>query len=99
MIVWIEVMFTKLQLRFNVKKDNKIIPEGLYCYSYNCDVNTEQSKTIFDMDVNICKYYRWLPGLNAGCTYVGFIGWDPCLGDQCKICSVKYGLNKEDYVE
>ena len=42
-----------------------------------------------------CKYYRSMKGHSAACTYVGFIGFNPCLGDQCKICGVDEVLNKE----
>jgi hypothetical protein len=32
----------------------------------------------------------------GGCTYLGFIGWDPLLGDQCKMCSENLHLDDED---
>ena len=35
-----------------------------------------------------------MKGHNAGCIYVGFIGFDSCLGDQCKICGVNIGYDE-----
>lgn len=87
----IEVLFTKIQRLFNIRKDSSVIPVGYYCY-----VNDEEKNKAEPIDgiwIKPCKYYRKMRRqLDAGCTYVGLIGFDACLGDQCKIC----GENEDD---
>ncbi len=71
---YIEIAIAKLMNLF-IKKDTAPIPDGLYCY-----------KWLGKEKVKMCKYYRFVGKEKHACTYVGFIGWDPCLSDQCKIC-------------
>jgi hypothetical protein len=82
---YVEVYFWKMLLFFGIEQSSKPIPKGYYCYV----PDIEKNKTVNDGSYYIkpCKYYRSVEGeLNAGCTYVGYIGFDPSLGDQCKIC-------------
>jgi hypothetical protein len=47
--------------------------------------------------IKTCKYYRSTPETKGvACTYIGYMGFDPCLYDQCKICGVKDKFEKED---
>ena len=44
----------------------------------------------FGYHIKPCKYYRYIDKKgNRACTYTGFIGFDACLYDQCKICGEK----------
>lgn len=91
-IIWfyIEIGYSKLLNIFNVKRNTSLIPKGMYCYTFDGTSGTDDSGYTW-FGTNSCKYYRSMKGMKAGCTYIGFIGWDPCLGDQCKIC----GENKD----
>jgi len=81
---YIEVLFSKLLHLFGVWYDVSIIPIGHYCYVPDNERNKEEP---FDgYWISPCKYYRGMKGSGAACVYVGFIGFDICLGDQCKIC-------------
>lgn len=86
---FIEVCWVKLLLVFNIWKDISPILCGMYCYVIDKEKN--EKEPIKDGSwIKNCKYYRYLKKQYAACTYLGFIGWDPCLGDQCKLCGEKY---------
>ena len=90
-VIWyyIEIGYTKFQRFFNIRKNTIPIPKDtLYCYDWDNEKNKPNIKKGYW--IKPCKYYRSMNGSSAGCTYVGFIGFNPCLGDQCKICGIKY---------
>ena len=83
---YIEIFFLKLARLVGIYPDSSIIPRGNYCYVIDDERN--KIEPIDGYWTKQCKYYRNMKGqLNAGCTYVAFIGEDVCLGDQCKICN------------
>lgn len=88
---YIEVYYWKLLFLFGVSRSTDGIPEDtVYCYKPDDEKN--QTAKNGEYWIKPCKYYRSLNGqLKAGCTYVGFIGDDLLLGDQCKICGEKEG--------
>lgn len=93
--IYVEVLWTKLLLFFGKRKDASVIPEGHYCYLFD-------GRTGFMPDgrswlgTKPCPYYRGMKGeLDAACTFVGFVGFDMCLGDQCKICGENYGKESD----
>lgn len=70
--VLIECVFTKIQRFFGYKKSIKPIPNNIsYCY---------------DENLKTCKYYRMIDNYYNACTFIGYIGDDILLNDQCKIC-------------
>ena len=91
---YVEIVYTKLLRLFNVRRSTSPIPKGTpYCYVRDDERNKKEP--IDGYWIKPCKYYRNMKGYNAACTYVGFIGFDPCLGDQCKICGVDDGFVDE----
>ena len=89
-VLWyhIEVLWAKILLKLGIEKSIDPIPGNTsYCYTWNEERN--EKEPIDGYWIKPCKYYRSMKGSNAGCTFVGFIGFEPCLGDQCKICGVK----------
>lgn len=92
---YVEILFTKIQRLFNVRKDSSVIPPGPYCYVIDEEKN--DLEPIDGIWVKVCKYYRSMRRqCYAGCTYVGFIGFDLCLGDQCKMCGKNEGKYWDD---
>jgi len=95
---YIEVGYAKLLRLFNVRRSISPIPKGTpYCYVW--DEERNKKEPINGYWIKPCKYYRSMKGSSAACTYVGFIGFDPCLGDQCKICGVNDGLDDDFLAE
>ena len=96
-VLWyyIEIGWAKLLLLFGIRKSTAPIPKGTpYCYVWDEEKN--KSEPIDGYWIKPCKYYRGMKGqCDAGCTYVGFIGFDVCLGDQCKICGVSTHNEKD----
>lgn len=91
-IMWyhIEVMWTKILRMFNIRYSTEPIPsDTLYCYEHDDERNKKEPCSDGGYWIKPCKYYRSMNGHNAACTYVGFIGFDLLLGDQCKMCGVK----------
>lgn len=88
LVIWyyIEIGWAKFINLLGFERDASVIPEGLYCYKFNGKTGIDdRGFTWYGTDV--CKYYRSMKNqCDAACTYCGFIGFDPCLGDQCKIC-------------
>jgi len=90
LVVYVEVAYARILCLLRINKSTSPIPEGHYCYVYDEERNKKEPLKNGGYWIKPCKYYRILKGqLRAGCTYVGFIGWDVCLGDQCKICGEK----------
>lgn len=59
----------------------------MYCYSIDVERNKKEPCSDGGYYIKHCKYYRSMKKeCYGGCTYVGYIGFDFCLGDQCKIC-------------
>ena len=89
-IYWIECKYAEFLRIFKIRKDKSVIPIGHYCYTIDEEKN--ETNPINGYWIKTCKYYRSMKNQSdAGCTYTGFIGFDPCLGDQCKICGENYG--------
>jgi len=98
-VVWyyIEIVYAKTLHWFGICRDASVIPKGEYCYVPDEERNAKEKPKGGGYYIKPCKYYRHMRGeLSAGCTYVGFIGVDLCLGDQCKICGENHGRD-EDY--
>lgn len=90
---YIEIGWAKLLLLFNIRRSTSPIPKNTpYCYIMDGEKNIK--RPIDGYWIIPCKYYRHMKGHNAGCIYVGFIGFDSCLGDQCKICGVNIGYDE-----
>jgi len=57
----------------------------MYCYEYDEERNKKEPTEGYW--IKPCKYYRSMKKqCYAGCTYLAIIGFDVCLGDQCKLC-------------
>lgn len=99
-VLWyyIEVYFSKFQKLLGIKKDKSVIPEGMYCYVLDEEREKREPHINGGYWIKPCKYYRSMKGHKAGCTYVAFIGWDACLGDQCKLCSENYGDERDPII-
>lgn len=95
---YIEVLFTKVQRYFGIRKDTSVIPEGMYCYTWDNERELREPHTNGGYWIKPCKYYRSMKGMNAACTYIGFIGFDFCLGDQCKMCGENYGDERDPLI-
>ena len=84
----IEVIFTNIQMFFGFRKSIEPIPDNTpYCYIWDEERNKKEPTNGYW--IKPCKYYRGMKGHNAACTYLGIIGFDPLLGDQCKVCGIK----------
>lgn len=87
--VFFEILYSRACIFLKINKDATVIPEGHYCY-----VIDEEKNKLEPIDgywIKTCKYYRSIGNGYAGCTYCGYIGWDICLSDQCKMCGENYG--------
>lgn len=85
--VFFEVIWSHIQNFFGYHKDDSVIPKNTpYCYELDEEKNA--SNPISGYWIKPCKYYRNLGKTGSACTYCGFMGWDPCLSDQCKICGI-----------
>lgn len=85
---WFETRYAKLLRLFGVVRSTDCIPDGMYCYEYDEERNAKEPTDGYW--IKTCKYYRSTPKTKGvACTYVGYMGFDPCLYDQCKICGVK----------
>ncbi len=92
---WLETRYAKLLRLFGVVRSTDCIPEGMYCYEYDEERNAKNPTDGYW--IKTCKYYRSTPKTKGvACTYVGYIGFDPCLYDQCKICGVKDSFENKD---
>lgn len=91
---YVEIGYAKLLHLFNVSRSTSPIPRGQYCYVWDDERNKKEP--IDGYWIKPCKYYRSMKGHSAACTYVGFIGFSPCLGDQCKICGVNDEIDECD---
>lgn len=92
--VYIEIGYTKLLQLFNIKRSIVPIPKGTpYCYDW--DDNQNEKELIDGYSIKPCKYYRGKKGKKVACIYVGYIGYDSSLEDQCKICGVDYEYVKD----
>ena len=70
----------------------------MYCYVFDEEREKREPHTNVGYWIKPCKYYRSMKRYKAGCTYVGYIGWDDCLGDQCKICGENYGDDRDPII-
>lgn len=81
-----EVYLYRLLLFFGYNQSIKHIPNNTnYCYVMDKARNEKEGGHY----IKTCKYYRGAKGLEAGCTFIGFMGRDLLLGDMCKICNIK----------
>jgi len=90
-LIWyyIETRYSKVMRWFGITKDETVIPRGMYCEEI------DEERTNANKDPNVmyyvktCKYHRMdSKGYGIACTYLGWYGFDFCLYDQCKMCSV-----------
>lgn len=86
---YIEIFFWKTIVALGGTRDTDGIPDNtIYCYKWDEERNKNEPTNGYW--IKPCKHYRSFNGqIKAGCTYVGFVGDDPLLGDQCKICGEK----------
>ena len=100
-LIWwcyIEVGFAKLLRFFGIRYSDLPIPKDtLYCYVIDEERNNKEPLEQ-GYWIKPCKYYRHINNSNAGCVYVGFIGFDPCFADQCKICGVSEDDDEEENI-
>jgi hypothetical protein len=89
--VWMELMFLRGLKKFGYKQNIDVIPKDtMYCYKWDEEKNANDPEGGW---IITCPYYRLIqPMCYAACTYTGYIGFDPCLADQCKIC----GINEDE---
>jgi hypothetical protein len=90
---WMEVQWSNLQRVFGKTKDASVIPQGYYCYVPDNERNEKEPTD--GIWIKPCPYYRNMKNYSAACTYTGFIGFDFCLGDQCKICGKNVDYENE----
>lgn len=89
---WLETRYVKLLRLLSVVRSTDCIPNGMYCYEYDEERNAKEPCEDGGYWVKTCKYYRNTPKTKGvACTYVGYMGFDPCLYDKCKICGEKEG--------
>ena len=94
---WIETKYAKLLHLFGVVRSTDCIPDGMYCYEYDEERNTKEPCTDGGYWIKTCKYYRSTPKTGGvACTYVGYMGFDSCLYDQCKICGLNDEIDERD---
>jgi hypothetical protein len=73
----------------------KEIPEGMYCYTMLTEPGVMEDGK-WGYKTKPCKYYRNIKKDKQACLYTGFVGFDFCLYDQCKICSENLDYNNDD---
>lgn len=93
---YVEVLYAKVLNLLRIERDASVIPEGVYCYVWDDERNEKEPRGIGRYWVKPCPYYRNVGDGVTACTFVGFIGYDPCLSDQCKICSENLGRESLD---
>ena len=89
-MVYIKILYYRIRLFFGIYLPTNVIPEGVYCYTPDLEKTERLNDGKFY--INPCPYYKHIKGLKSACLYLGYVGYDFCLGDQCKIC----GKNNED---
>lgn len=93
---WLETKWTKLLRLFGIELSIDPIPEGVYCYEWDEERN-KRDPQIGSYYIKPCKYYRSTPKTKGvACTYVGYMGFDPLLYDQCKICGIKENFEDKE---
>ena len=92
----IEIGFSNIQQFFGYDKDTSKIAEGVYCNTHDIERNKKEPSTNGSIWIKTCPYYRWTKRTKGiACTYVGFMGFDFGLYDQCKICGENRGIDDE----
>jgi len=86
-LIHIEIFFIRIFKFFGYNQDLTKIPKGYYCYTVD---NERNKKEHIDGYWFIpCPYFRATRKQGGyGCTLENFVGFDPLLYDQCKICNV-----------
>lgn len=93
--IYVEVFWAKILLLFGKRKDTSVIPEGQYCYIFDGRTGILEDGRSW-LGTKSCPYYRSMKGeLHSACTFVGFVGFDLCLGDSCKICGKNLGKESD----
>jgi hypothetical protein len=88
--------FRFLRKTFNYYQDTSVIPTGDYCYNFDDERNKTNTQPGSHYIKN-CPYYKHMyDGINTGCSYLGFVGFEPCLWDQCKMCSENIESDEEE---
>ena len=89
----LEVLWSKLLIKFGIRLDESVIPEGPYCYKPDLEKN--KSETSFDYHIIPCPYYKKISKNFNGCKYMGIVTDDFVFEDGCKICGVNKGYDIE----
>lgn len=85
---WVEIQYAKILNKFCIVRSIDCIPNGMYCYEYDEERNSKEPTNGYY--IKPCKYYRSTTETGGiACTYLGYMGFDPCLYDSCKICGIK----------
>ncbi len=94
---FLEMIYSIIIKFFGYKYDEDLIPKHTpYCYLPDFEKNkqTPESSTYY---IKPCPYYKHISTNIRGCKFVGYIGDDILLYDQCKICGV--GDPDDDYLD
>lgn len=83
---YLDIIISKILIYFGYKYDEKVIPEGMYCYKPDIDKNLARKNLRVYYTIP-CKYYKNLGKYN-GCEYLGIITDDDVFADRCKICGI-----------
>lgn len=83
------VIYGRLLRFLNIKRDDTVIPQGMYCYTPDIEKNKNKKDGDYKYYVKTCKYYKRLGRDYNGCSYLGIITDDDVFGDQCKLCNVE----------
>ena len=90
----IEMLWSKIFLFFGGKYDESKIPEGFYCYTPDDEKNCDR-ESYGEYYIKPCVYYKRINSRWVGCKYLGYIGDDITFTDQCKLCTINYGIEEE----
>jgi len=87
---WVEIKYVKLVRIFGIIPSTDCIPKGMYCYEHDKERSIKEPLKDGEYWIKICKYHRSTQKTKGiACTYIGYMGFDPSLYDQCKICNIK----------
>ena len=96
LLIRIEIIWYRIIHHFfKIPLSTKEIPEGLYCYTMLSKPGTMENGK-WGYKIKPCKYYRYIHEHQKACLFENFVGFDPCLHDQCKICEQKIGMYDDD---
>jgi len=96
---FLECVLFAILVRCGLRRNVKYIPESPYCYLPDIGRNNNKSKDDWSYYIIPCKYYKYISQRLRGCTYLGYMGEDLLLSDQCKICGEKDGMEYDETIE